>query len=162
MSRYQYHACEHCGCPGVETAYRYCGRCEGKRRGLTTELTREPRSDDDRPVRCIHCRRQGADRVCPSCVVLLAELGAEDSTTESTERPRKGSGNPDLPCQSVSSVVNPPPEHNGYWLYQDARKAGDLDQVIAYGREHGFPKMLKDWSRGMVAQANRARSVTIP
>src|SRR5208337_2891955 len=114
--------CARCGCPGVERGFVCCGRCN-------VVLLHQAQ-------RCIHCRGPvDSGRVCPSCAVLLAELG-EDSTTERTEEPRKGSGDPDLPCQSVPSVVNPSPEPNGYWLYHDARRAGDLDQVIAFGREH--------------------------
>jgi len=133
VSRYQYHACEHCGCPGVETAYRFCGRCETKRRGLAE--AREPGSDD-RPVRCVHCRVViPSGTVCRGCVALLAELGADE---------------PESPPAH--------PERNGYWLYHDAKNAGDLQDVLNYGHVHGYPKMLKDWSRAMIAQAQQART----
>ena len=153
MSRYQYHACERCGCPGVETAYRYCGRCAA---------VREPGSDDvPAPRRCIHCRGViPSGTVCPSCIRLLAELGGDGDCPQVGKADGKADHSISSSASSASSADSS--AHNGYWLYHDARKAGDLDAVIAYGREHGYPKMLKDWSRVMVAQANQARTVTIP
>jgi hypothetical protein len=140
VSRYQYHACERCGCPGVETAYRFCGRCELERRrttGACTVETREPGSDDVRPVRCVHCREDiPSGTVCRGCVELLAELGADEPSP---------------------TPASPAPERNGYWLYHDAKRQGDLQAVMDYGHEHGYPKMMKNWSRAMVAQANQAR-----
>jgi len=159
MSRYQYHACERCGCPGVETAYRYCGRCAA---------VREPGSDDvPAPRRCIHCRSLGTKgSVCPSCQDLLAWHGGGLSADGKADEKADNSSNKKSVCLSASSADSSLPSsadssaHNGYWLYHDARKAGDLDQVVAYGREHGFPRMMKDWSRVMVSRANQARSAT--
>ncbi len=120
--------------------YHNCERCAcpgverefrycGRCNIVLLQSHREPGCDDQR---CVHCRGPVASgRVCASCVTLLAELGSDEPETE--------------------------PEHNGYWLYHDARRRGDLDQVVAYGREHGYPRMMKDWSRLMVSQANQAR-----
>ena len=95
-----------------------------KRRGLAEEPTREPGSDDGR---CVHCRGVvPSGTVCPSCVVLLELHGREDV--------------PMLPpTPAPVPAPAPAPEHNGYWLYHDARQQGDLQAVIDFGHAPRIP-----------------------
>ena len=51
----------------------------------------------------------------------------------------------------------PKPHHDGKWLLWAANKRGCLRFFQAFGREHGYPRNMLQWSPGMVAIAVEAK-----
>jgi hypothetical protein len=98
-------------------------------------------------TKCRHCTTQiqlpswephDAPRpICQRCRELLAELG--DTTVPAPVRAREP-GSDDVK----------PKTRTGKWLMWAARKRGRLHDVHHFGREHGFPRRVEDWSARMI------------
>ena len=51
----------------------------------------------------------------------------------------------------------PPQIRDGRWLRWAAEKRDCVPWFDSFGREHGYPRHIEDWSRGMVALAVDAK-----
>ncbi len=118
-----FHCCQSCGRPGVEPGYSFCGHCSA--------------------ARCHHCRRTGRGEVCPDCLELIADIGADDYV----EPPAREPGSDD---------IKPNPRHNARWLLWACNKRGRLRDAQAIGRERGFPRNMLRWSIEQVALVTAA------
>ena len=99
---------------------------------------------------CLACGDPGVERdfkFCSRCCVLLDGM---DLTGIIVEPPPPRGREPG--CDD-----KPKPRHDGKWLLWAANKRGCLRFFQAFGREHGYPRNLLQWSPGMVAIAVEAK-----
>lgn len=98
--------------------------------------------------RCEGCGCPGVEsglKFCGSCAVLLEGIEDVHVTVEPAREP------------GCDDVRKPKPQHDARWLLWAANKRGCLRFFQAFGREHGYPRNMLQWSPGMVAIAVEAK-----
>lgn len=105
--------------------------------------------------RCIGCGDTLYEpdfRTCSRCAVLLDGLLDEGVIVEPPPPTPAGGPGREPGCDD-----KPKPKRDARWLLWAANKCGCLRFFQAFGREHGYPRNMLQWSPGMAAIAVEAK-----
>ena len=103
---------------------------------------------------CWACGDPGVEpdfKFCSRCAVLLDGMDLTDLPAS-----RGPCVKPAL-VSPARTMISPGPRRDARWLLWAANKRGCLRFFVAFGREHGYPRNLLQWSPGMVAIAVEAK-----
>jgi len=100
-------------------------------------------------------------KFCSRCAVLLDGMDLADIILEPPPPRDAASGQHPLSAEhrepGCDDVRPAKPKRDAKWLLWAANKRGCLRFFQAFGREHGFPRNMLQWSPGMVAIAVEAK-----